>query len=163
MMPNMFLNNQNFNNPFMMNNGMNMNMNMNLFPNQNMNMNVPGLNMGGAQNWMGIYNTPAINQNMQQMPNNEENMVMGKVNCILTTTRGIKVNMKIEFGKRVCDLIAQYFKLINREDLLQQPQDLCFIYNAKRMDFKDQTPVERFFGSGFVRITINDIQGLIGA
>ena len=170
MMPNMFPNNQNFNNfnnnfnniPFMMNNGMNMNMNMNngmnmnnmcVIPNQNMNMNMPRMNIGGNAEWMQIYNTQTTNQN-----NGDR-----KVNAILTTTKGIKVIMKIDFGKKVCDLIKEYFNLINREDLLQKPQDLCFIYNAKRMDFNDQTPVEKFFGSTFARITINDIQGLIGA
>ena len=73
------------------------------------------------------------------------------------------INMKIDYGKRVCDLIKLYFKLINREDLIDNPQDLVFIYNANRMNINDQTPVERYFSSGFARITINDTRGLIGA
>ena len=150
-------NGNNFNNNFMMNNGMNMNFI------QNMNMNMQGVNISEAQNWQGIYTPQVQNQNMQQMPNEEENTTPGKVNVILTTTRGIKVNMKIDFGKRVCDLIKLYFKLINREDLLNNPQELCFIYNAKKMKFNDQTPVQIFFGSSFARITINDTRGLIGA
>ena len=182
MMPNMFPNNQNFNcfnnncNNFIMNNGMNMNMNngmnmninnsMNMNMNNNMpfmpNMNIQQLNLGGAANWQGIYTPQGENQNGQQMQNNG-NMVAGKVNAILTTTRGVKVNMKIDYGKRVCDLIKLYFKLINREDLINNPQDLVFIYNANRMNINDQTPVERFFNSGFARITINDTRGLIGA
>ena len=179
MMPNMFPNNQNFNNfnnnfnnfnnnPFLMNTCVNMN-NMCFIPNQNMNMNMnmnmPGMNMDVVQCWQGIYNTQMINpnQNMQQMINNGGIDTSNKVNIFLTTTRGIRVNMKIDCGKRVCDLIRQYFLLINREDLLQNPQDLCFIYNAVKMNFNDQTPVEQFFRSGFARITINDIRGLIGA
>ena len=172
MMPNMFPNNQNFNcfnnncNNFIMNNGMNINNGMNMNMNNNMpfmpNMNIQQLNLGGAANWQGIYTPQGENQNGQQMQNNG-NMVAGKVNAILTTTRGVKVNMKIDYGKRVCDLIKLYFKLINREDLINNPQDLVFIYNANRMNINDKTPVERFFNSGFARITINDTRGLIGA
>ena len=173
MMPNMFPNNQNFNcfnnncNNFMMNNDMNMNMNNGMNMNNNNmpfmpNMNIQQLNLGGAANWQGIYTPQGENQNGQQMQNSG-NMVAGKVNAILTTTRGVKVNMKIDYGKRVCDLIKLYFKLINREDLINNPQDLVFIYNANRMNINDQTPVERYFASGFARITINDTRGLIGA
>ena len=164
MMGNMMPNVQNFNNfnnngnnvnnnNFMMNNGMN----MCCIP--NMNVNLQGMNLNEAKNWQEIYQ----NQNIQQIQNNGGNMDLMKVNVIFTTTMGITVNMKVNFGKRVCDLIELYFKLINREDLYKQPQDLCFICNAKIIDCKDQTPVERFFRSGFARITINDVRGLIGA
>ena len=160
MMGNMMPNDQNFNNfnnngnnfnnnNFMMNNGMN----MHYIP--NMNVNLQGMNLNEAQNWQEIYQ----NQNIQQLQGNMDR----KVNVVLTTTMGIKVNMRVNFGKRVCDLIELYFKLINREDLYKQPQDLCFICNAKRIDFKDQTPIELFFRSGFANITINDVRGLIGA
>ena len=160
MMGNMMPNDQNFNNfnnngnnfnnnNFMMNNGMN----MHYIP--NMNVNLQGMVLNEAQNWQEIYQ----NQNIQQLQNNGDR----KVNVVLSTTMGIKVNMRVNFGKRVCDLIELYFKLINREDLYRQPQDLCFICNAKKIDFKDQTPVELFFRSGFANITINDVRGLIGA
>ena len=84
--------------------------------NMNMNMNMPGMNMDAVQCWQGIYNTQMINpnQNMQQMINNGGIDTSNKVNIFLTTIRGIRVNMRIDFGKRVCDLIKQYFLLINR-------------------------------------------------
>ena len=163
MMGNMMPNVQNFNNfnnngnnvnnnNFMMNNGMN----MHCIP--NMNVNLQGMKLNEAQNWQEVYQ----NQNIQQIQNNSGNMD-GIVNVILTTTKGIIVNMRVKFGKRVCDLIELYFKLINREDLYRQPQDLCFIYNSRKIDFNDQTPVELLFRSGFARITIIDVKGLIGA
>ena len=100
MIPNMFPNNQNFNNfnnnfnnfnnnPFLMNTCVNMN-NMCFIPNQNMNMNMnmnmPGMNMDIVQCWQGIYNTQMINpnQNMQQMINNGGIDTSNKVNIILT-------------------------------------------------------------------------------
>ena len=166
MMPNCNWNNQGFNyNCF--NNGNNnqgcMNMNSGFGPNQN--MNIPGMNIGGTQNWQGIYNTvgPSQNQNFQQMQNMGFQASPGKVNVIFTTTKGIQYNTFIDYGKTVSELIKLYFMRINRQDLMNQTQDICFITNAKKMNINDQTPVEKFFGSSFARVTVNDIKGLIGA
>ena len=166
MVPNCQWNNQNcfFNCP---NNGNNnpgcMNMNCGFGPNPN--MNTPGMNIGGAQNWQGIYNTVDPNQiqNYQQMQNMGFQAFPRKVNVIFTTTKGIQINTMIDYGKTVSDLIKLYFIRINRQDLMYQTQDICLISNAKKMNINDQTPVEKFFGSSFARVTVNDIKGLIGA
>ena len=164
MMPNYQWNNQGFNcfNNFNNNPGC---INMNYGFGQNQNMNIPGMNIGGAINWQGIYNTmdPNQNQNIQQMQNVGNQASPGKINVIFTTTKGIQINTFIDYGKTISDLIKLYFMRINRQDLWNQPQDICFICNARKMNFNDQTPVEKFFGSTFARVTINDIKGLIGA
>ena len=42
--------------------------------------------------------------------------------------------------------------------------DICFIVNANKMEFNDQTPVQNFFGGNFNPfITVNDTKDLIGA
>ena len=166
MVPNCQWNNQSFifNCP---NNGNNnpgcMNMNCGFGPNPN--MNTPGMNIGGARNWLGIYNTmdPNQNQNFQQIQNMGPQASPGKVNVFFTTTKGIQINTFIDHGKTVSDLIKLYFMRINRQDLMNQTQDIIFISNAKKININDKTPVEKYFGPWFARVTVNDLKGLIGA
>ena len=145
----------NFNN---FNNLMNCMNNMG-FPNQNMPM--QGMNIGGAI-WKNLYDTN--NQaNMQNIIQNQNDRVKGRVNVIFRTTRGIKIIIFIEFGKTVSELLQIYFKRVDRPDLFFKPNDICFIHNANRIDFNDQTPVENYFGVGAAMVTVNDMKGLIGA
>ena len=154
MMPNMQFNNNNFNcfnNPC----------NMGFCP--NVNMNVPGLNMGGASCWQELYNSSNLNQNMNQMQNNCAGQNFGKVNVVFRTTRGMKLNIFVDFGKAVSELIQLYFIRIERPDLFSNPQGIFFIYNANKIDFNEQRPVEQYFGQFNAFITVNDTRGLIGA
>ena len=160
MFPNMMPNYQwnNNNNNFNCFNNFN---NMGFFPNTN--MNVPGLNMGGVAGWQDLYNISNQNQNINQMQNNGTGENFGKVNCIFRTTRGMKLNIFIEFGKTVKDLIKLYFTRVEQPQLFNNPEDIFFIYNANKIDFNEQKPVEQYFGLFNAFITVNDTKGLIGA
>ena len=71
--------------------------------------------------------------------------------------------MMIDFGKTVSELIKTYFKRVNKPHLFDRPQDICFIFNANRINFNEQRKVEDYFGSIFANITVNDVNDLIGA
>ena len=132
------------------------------FPNPNFNP-MPGMNIGGNMNWMNMYNTAIPNQNINPIPN-QGMFNSGKINVIFRTTKAVRTNITIDTDKTVSDLIQLYFKRIGKPELFQRPMDICFIYNANKMMFNDQTTIQNFFGfqiNPFV--TVNDTKDLIGA
>ena len=128
------------------------------FPNPNINP-MPGMNMGGNMNWMNIYNTENPNQNQ-----NPGMFNTGKINVVFRTTKTVRTNITIDGNKTVSELIQLYFKRIGKPELFERPMDICFIFNANKMMFNDQTTVQNFFGYTFNPfVTVNDTKDLIGA
>ena len=166
---NNFNNNNFINNNFNNNNFINNNFNNNNFNNNfnntgfgpNLNTMIQGMNMGGVSGWRDLYNTK--NQNANQLQGTVNFSGGRKVNLLFRTTKGMKINMMIDFGKTVREMIEIYFKRVEKPDLINRPQDICFIFNAKRIDFNEQRKVEDYFGGIFANITVNDVKDLIGA
>ena len=155
MMPNWKNNNfNNFNNCNNCNNFNNIQMNMNMGFDPNQNMNMQGVNIGG---WQGIYNTAIQNQNKNMFSKPE------KFNAIFRTTKGIRHIIMIDFNKTVSDLIKIYLTRVERPDLFDNPQDVFFICNAKRINNNEQRTIEQYFRDYNGFITVNDTKGLIGA
>ena len=166
------MNNPFFNNFNNMNNMNNFNnnplcMNPNFFMNNGfgpvLNMDVPRLHISGNSGWESIYHSSNQLENIQQNQNGEMKSYPGKINVLFSTTKGIIINMKIDYGKTVRDLIKLYFMRVNNEELFNRPNDICFIYNATKINFNDKTKVEKYFKTQFARITVNDTKGLIAA
>ena len=133
------------------------------FPNQNMPM--PGMNMGG-NGWMEIYNLINPNQQQNMIQNNfiQNNNALPKINIVFRTTKAVRTNITIDYGKTVSELIQLYFKRVGKPELFNRPLDICFIFNANKMNFNDQTPVQNYFlGVYNPFITVNDTKDLIGA
>ena len=133
------------------------------FPNQNMPM--QGMNMGG-NGWMGIYNLINPNQQQNMIQNNfiQNNNSLPKINIVFRTTKALRTNITIDYGKTVSELIQLYFKRVGKPELFNRPLDICFIFNANKMDFNDQTPVQNYFQGVYNPfITVNDTKDLIGA
>ena len=125
------------------------------FPNPN--FPIPGMNMGGNMNWMNMYNTGIPNQNQTMFDS-------GKINVIFRTTKAVRTNITIDSNKTMSQLIQIYFARIGKPELFERPKDICFIFNANKINFNDQTTVRNFFGytvNPF--ITVNDTKDLIGA
>ena len=152
MIPNMFPNFQ-ANNNF---NGFNNFINFGFGP--NLNENIPGLIMDGAaaEGWKKLYTT-------KNQKETGVNQFPGKINVTFKTTKGMKLNIYINFGKTVSELIKIYFKRVEKPYLFYRPQDICFIYNANRINFNDQKTVEQYFQGFNVNIVVNDTKDLIGA
>ena len=127
------------------------------FPNPNMPM--PGMNVGG-NGWMGIYNLQSPVQNFA----NPNNTGQQKINVVFRTTKSMRTNITIDYGKTVSELIQIYFKRVGKPELFSRPLDICFIFNANKINFNEQKPVEQFFfGVYNPFITVNDTHDLIGA
>ena len=109
-----------------------------------------------AEGWKKLYTTKNQKETwVNQFP--------GKINAVFKTTKGMKLNMYINFGKTVSELIKIYFKRVEKPYLFYRPQDNCFIYNAKRINFNEQKTVEQYFQGFNVNIVVNDTKDLIGA
>ena len=133
------------------------------FPNQNMPM--QGMNIGG-NGWMEIYNLINPNQQQNMIQNNfiQNNNALPKINIVFRTTKAVRTNITIDYGKTVSELIQLYFKRVGKPELFNRPLDICFIFNANKMNFNDQTPVQNYFlGVYNPFITVNDTKDLIGA
>ena len=124
------------------------------------NMNFQGMNMGGNQNWMQGYNS--INNPNNQAKNS--NTMPNKINCIFNTTTGKTLTILIDHGKTVNELIKIYFMRINQPELMNREGDICFVYNASKIEFNNQQKVEDFFRfNSNPSILVNDVHNLIGA
>ena len=133
------------------------------FPNQNMPM--QGMNIEG-NGWMEIYNLINPNQQQNMIQNNfiQNNNALPKINIVFRTTKAVRTNITIDYGKTVSELIQLYFKRVGKPELFNRPLDICFIFNANKMNFNDQTPVQNYFlGVYNPFITVNDTKDLIGA
>ena len=119
------------------------------------NINMQGMNIGGNENWLLGYSTVKKNSN-----NNGGN----KINCIFNTTTGKTINILIDYGKTINDLVKIYFARVEQPDLINRKQDICFVFNATKIDFDSTEKVEDFFKfNANPTILVNDIHNLIGA
>ena len=157
----MNMNNNNFMNPNMMMNNFNPNIspsNLNNF-NQNMNLN-------------NNYNFTMNNMNnmMMQMLNNydeyEEWMkefgIEDSIKIIFNTTQGKKTEVSVKKGTTIDQLLKKYLELENRSYLIAD-KNICFIYNATKLKFGDNTKFENLFKNANVAsATIIDTDYLIG-
>ena len=129
---------QNNNLPFMGINNFNPNM-MNLMPNMMMNNNInlmPNMMMNNDFNLMP---NMMINNNFELQPKN-----IKKKNVIFKTTRGKVFQFIVDYGTTVKELLKKFFDRIGLPDLIGC-KDIIFIFNAKKIEYENQTPIEKFF------------------
>ena len=123
----------------------------------NMNINIQRMNSGGNQNWVQDYSTNEIGNNQIQSQGN-------KINCVFITSTGKKFTILIDPNKTIKDLIKIFFIRVENPDLINRRQDICFLYNATRLNFDSNQTVENFFKfNSNPRIMVNDTGNLIGA
>ena len=185
MQPNLFENNvPNFN--MMMMTGMNpMNMaNMGNMANMvNMGNMVNMANMANMANMVNMNNMGNMGNNIMQGMNMQNDDIIGmvygsgqninqgnlvsfqdKTNIFFKTTGGLSTMLTVDIDKPLSYVILLYLKRVNREYLYKDKSGILFIYNAKKLNIYDNTPIGLFFG-GFQNpvIMVNDVQNLIGA
>jgi len=86
-----------------------------------------------------------------------------KINIIFKTTKGVWTNIFANVNSSIENLIKNYFKIIDREDLIGNNQ-IAFLYNASKIYINDKTKVKDFFkNNSNPTIIVNDIQDIIGA
>ena len=167
--PNLMMNN-NFIPNMMANNNMNMNFNQNMminnskfFPANNFQMNNMMFNNNNfIQNNINMSNNiPQMNNNMINymiskedeewmkgfhMGEEKENDSKQKIRVIFKTTQGTTTDIEVFFGTTINQLLEKYLKHIGRPDLIRDKSNkICFLFNATKIRFGDETTVEKFF------------------
>ena len=130
-------------------------------PYQNMNMMNQGMNIGG--NWTSMYNIGQTNNN--NINNNYQGTQMGnKKNVVFKTTMGIITNVLIDYGKTMTELLKVYLTRVDKMELFNTKNTIAFLFNAKKIEWLDDTKVEIFFRfTPQPTVVVNDMRGLIGA
>ena len=132
------------------------NLMMGMFPNQS-NQSV----MGG--NWSAMYNPVNANNINNNMNNMNTPQTPGKLNIVFKTTGGAMTNIPVELGTTVGQLLALYLRRMDRENLIGNEKDICFLYDAAKLKFNDNRKIEQVFRFTSPSVMVNDVQNLIGA
>ena len=156
-----------------------MGMNMGMPNMMGMNMGMPnmmGMNMGMPNMTGGMNNNIFNNEDWKKgfqlamdevSPTTvvEEDDIPGpKMNVVFTTTIGTKRNLVLSENTPVNKALQKYLKTVGHSELYDQSEKIGFLYNARKLEFKDTTPIKDFFnGSVNPKIIVNDINNLIGA
>ena len=151
--PNPMYNQMNYNN---MNNPMDQILMMSmLFQNQN----IPGLNMGGNQN----YNN--MNNNLNRM-NSNNSKGSNKINLCFSTLKGARINMIFQENETVDGVLTKFLKRVNLDHMIGNVGGkLNFILSAENLKFGDNRLIKNLImiPSNFTTIFVHDTQNLIGA
>ena len=103
-------------------------------------------------------------QEVNSMANSEENQPGPKLNIVFNTTQGTLHNLVLPYGTTISQAIEKYLNRVGRPDLFGKPDQLCFLVNAQKLQFNDQTPIEQYFKNNLnPKIVVNDTNNLIGA
>ena len=157
-------------NPGMMNPGM-MGMNpgmMGMNPGM-MGMGMMGVGGGAPANqqeeelWMQGFKMAV--QEVNSQPEQDANPGAPKINVIFNTTQGTTHNMVMSHGTTIDEALKKYLKRVGRPDLINDNSNkICFLFNATKLKFGDNTPIEQFFKNApNPKVVVNDINNLIGA
>ena len=80
---------------------------------------------------------------------------------VIFKTAGGKVHFIVDFGTTVKELLKKFFDRIGRPDLMGC-KDIIFIFNAKWIEYENQTPIEIYFNfSHNPVIIVNDVKYLL--
>ena len=131
--------------------GMNMGM-------QGMNMGMQGMNMGMN---MGMMDDEGWMRGFKMGV--EEVNILDNINIIFKTSQGLTTNMTYSYGTTINEVLNKYLKQVGRPDLIgDKGGKINFLYNATKLEFGDQTTVESKFKSDNQRVTVVDINNIIG-
>ena len=143
-------NNNNFI-PNMMNNN-------NFYPNNNFQMPIMIMNnINNNKDWMKEYgiSVDEIREEYDDGP---------KMKILFKTTQGIHHFIAVNYETTIGQLLNKYLILIRRPDLIvKKSNEIVFLYNAFKLRFEDETPVEEFFKNNMSHtIIVNETNNLIG-
>ena len=93
----------------------------------------------------------------------EEVNILDNINIIFKTSQGLTTNMTYSYGTTINEVLNKYLKQVGRPDLIgDKGGKINFLYNATKLEFGDQTTVESKFKSDNQRVTVVDINNIIG-
>ena len=86
-----------------------------------------------------------------------------KINVLFTTTIGTSRNIVLSYGTTIDQALKKYLDQVGKLDLVNSDK-ISFLFNAAKLNFGDNTTVERFFKNSVnPKVVVNDTNNLIGA
>ena len=145
-------------------------------------MGMGGMPMQGMQMPMGMMGGMQMNNQMNddddwmqgfEMGVEEVNNVGGsdpdlnkpgpKINVLFTTTIGTSRNIVLSYGTTIDQALKKYLDQVGKLDLVNSDK-ISFLFNAAKLNFGDNTTVEKFFKNSVnPKVVVNDTNNLIGA
>ena len=121
------------------------------------------MNQNADEEWLKGFQMGV--EEVNNMQKQQEASNVPKINAIFKTTQGLTTNMRFDFGTTIDQALGQYLKRVGKPELIGNLQNkICFLYNAKQLNFGDQSKVEVFFNNMVTpKIVVNDTQNVIGA
>ena len=148
--------------PFMWPNGNNFGITGGMPNNMNMNMNMMG--MQEDEEWMKGFKMGVDEVNNPGGNFDDSNYNGPKINIVFTTTTGQSRNLKFKNGTTLSQAIKRYLQSVGKEELFGHNDQVNFLFNANKIDFNDNTPIEKKFVNILLpKIIVNDTKHLIGA
>ena len=145
-------------------------MNMGMMPMMGMNMNPMNMGVQGGMgnmdddDWMQGFKMGVQEINNPGGNDDDKNTPGPKINIHFTTTVGTARNLVFNHGTTIDQALKKYLTVVGRPDLYGKSEDIGFLFNANKINFGNNTPVETFFRNVAVpKIVVNDTKGLIGA
>ena len=121
-----------------------------------------GMNIGGNQFWQNAYGGN-MQQNMNGMNNQQSFSNNNKINVVFKTTGGLNMNVFVDFGTPLCDVLSLFLKRVGKYELYAPNSGIYFLNNARKVNIYDTTPIQNLFGGLNPTIIVNDVKNLIGA
>ena len=80
-----------------------------------------------------------------------------KMNITFESSTGFRNIVEVSYGTTIEQLLRRYsLRFLNSPDLVEG-KNCCFVHNAVRINFRDNTPVEKFFKSQNIGIVFHDL------
>ena len=146
-------------------------MGMGGMPMQGMPMGMMG-GMGGMQmnnqmndddDWMQGFKMGVEEVNNVGGPDPDLNKPGPKINVLFTTTIGTSRNIVLSYGTTIDQALKKYLDQVGKLDLVNSDK-ISFLFNAAKLNFGDNTTVEKFFKNSVnPKVVVNDTNNLIGA
>ena len=80
-----------------------------------------------------------------------------KLNIVFKITSGFNINLIVNEFTAIDSTLKYYWRRINRVEYIGS-NEICFLYNARKLHFGDQTPVILYFENCFnPKVVVNDV------
>ena len=93
------------------------------------------------------YNINIIEKkNFEKVINEPKNIKISKMNIIFKEVLfSRKTILILDYGTTIDQMLMEYLKKINKQELKDKKDKIYFSINLKRIEFGDKTPIEKFF------------------
>ena len=133
---------------------------------KNMKMGMLQMDLMDDDDWMQGFKTGVEEIHKTGVNNNDSNKNPEPkiINLIFAKTTGEKRVLKINYGTTISQALKKYLDAVGKPELFLNSDRIIFLFNATRLDFNDNRPVEVVFRYTLMpKIIVNDTQSLIGA